>query len=291
VTTVDRPASPTPIGASAMPPRRGLLVWCLASLCVLAVWLLFYGLVLSSLQESRAQTVSYSQLREQLALQTAPLGGSLKPGQPVALLSAPALGLNDLVVSEGTASADLFSGPGHRRDTVLPGQTGVSVIYGRARFFGGPFGQISSAKVGDKIVATTGQGVFDFSIISVRRPGDPLPAALAGGASRLTLVTADGGVAPAGPVFVDAALLGEAQPSPGLSIRVPPQAERAMQGDPSSLQALALYLPLLGIALVVVLWMWFGWGKWQAWIVGISLGLALMWLVSGPIFALLPNLL
>ena len=63
--------------------------------------------------------VVYHSLREDLALQTAPLGGPVAPGTPLALLSIPSSGRVDQVVVEGTASGDLMNGPGHKRDTVL----------------------------------------------------------------------------------------------------------------------------------------------------------------------------
>ena len=58
-------------------------------------------------------------------------------GEPVALLSIPRLGISQVVV-EGTASGDTLAGPGHLRDTVLPGQVGTSVVYGRAATYGAP---------------------------------------------------------------------------------------------------------------------------------------------------------
>jgi len=51
------------------------------------------------------------------------------------------LNLSQVVVG-GTSAGDLESAPGHRRDTALPGQVGVSLIYGRAVTFGAPFGQL-----------------------------------------------------------------------------------------------------------------------------------------------------
>ena len=37
-------------------------------------------------------------------------------------MQIPAIGLHDVVIVEGTDSGDLRDGPGHRRDTPLPGQ-------------------------------------------------------------------------------------------------------------------------------------------------------------------------
>jgi len=270
---------------------RLIVMWGLATVGLLCLWFFVFALVLSPLAQSRQQTVNYSIARETLALQTAPLGGSIAPGTPVAVLSAPALGLDDVVVSEGTASGDLMAGPGHRRDTVLPAQTGVSVVYGRARMFGGPFGLISQAAVGSQIHATTAQGEFNFRVIDVRRAGDPLPPALALGHGRLTLVTAAEGFSPAGVVYVDAELQGDAQPSPGVGVALVPKSERAMQGDSNGLFPLAVRLPLLLLAVVLVVWLRVSWGPWQAWLVGVPLILSCLWLVSLAVMQLLPNLL
>ena len=176
----------------------------------------------------------------------------------MAVISAPELGIDDLVIVEGTASGDLMSGPGHRRDTVLPGQAGVSVVYGRATLFGGPFGQLGAARKGDSITVTTGQGVFEFKVLKIRRAGGALLPLLAVGKGRLTLVSGNGSgfgalMSPNGAVYVDAALVGDAQPSPGHPSGVP-FAETAMQGDAGSMLSLVLALPLLMGAFVFVVW-------------------------------------
>ena len=78
-------------------------------------------------------------------------------------------------VGSGTTSGVLFDGPGHRRDTPLPGQQGTSLIMGRRAAFGGPFAGIDDLEKGDRIRVTTGQGAFDFDVIGVRHEGDPTP--------------------------------------------------------------------------------------------------------------------
>lgn len=286
---------PTRSKRPPLSPGRGAAVWALATLSLLAVWLIVYAFVLTSFEAARSQTVLYSKARETLALQTAPLGGLIEPRTPVAVISAPALGINDLVIVEGTASGDLMTGPGHRRDTVLPGQAGVSVVYGRSTLFGGPFGQLGAARKGDSITVTTGQGVFEFKVLKVRRAGGALLPVLAVGKGRLTLVSGNGSgfgalMSPNGAVYVDAALVGDAQPSPGHPSGVP-FAETAMQGDAGSMLSLVLALPLLMGAFVFVVWARSRWGGWQAWLVGAPLILAGLWIVSQATVQLLPNLL
>lgn len=283
------------------PPRpqqsvtRVLVSWALLTLSIVAAWLVVFAAFLSGAQEAHDQRNLYNEFREQLAKQTAPLGGSTVPDKPVALLNAPALGLRDLVVVEGTASGDLRMGPGHRRDTVLPGQAGAAVLYGRASLFGGPFGQLDRARMGDKIDVVTGQGRFTYTVSGRRRPGDPLPPALASGGGRLTLVTSsDAGAARlwsgGQPLFVDATLSGHGAASPGVGTAVVPRAEQAMRGDESSLSLLVLWLPLLIGVAVAIVWAALRWGFVQAWLVGVPVLLFALWGSSEAAAQLLPNL-
>jgi sortase A len=275
---------------------RGTAAWVLASVSLLLLWFVFYAVVLTPFQESHAQSVLYNTMRQKLALQTAPLGGAMVPGTPVALMSAPSLGIADVVVVEGTASGDLMAGPGHRRDTVLPGQAGVSVLYGRAALFSGPFAALANAHAGDKISVTTGQGVFTYVIEGRRVAGDHYPQPLKVGQGRLTLVSAIGSsrlgaLSPTGAMYVDALLKGDGQSTlPGRPAAVP-TAEQAMQGDPSALLPLALALPLLIGAVLFVAWTRTRWGGWQTWLVGVPILLGTLWAVSQAAVQLLPNLL
>ena len=47
-----------------------------------------------------------------------------------------------MVVVEGTTPGEPDAGPGHLRDTPLPGQAGVSVVFGRRATFGAPFASL-----------------------------------------------------------------------------------------------------------------------------------------------------
>ena len=158
------------------------------SLLILAVTALGFvawvGLF-SSLHYDKAQLNAYDALRVELAAGTAPNGpilpnsptGQLLPlGAPVAVLSIPAIGLRTVIL-QGTTSSVLEDGPGHLRDTVMPGQAGVSVILGRQTAYGGPFGGLASLVPGDSIKVVTGQTVASYTVIDLRRAGDPLPPA------------------------------------------------------------------------------------------------------------------
>ncbi|MBV9291412.1 MAG: class E sortase, partial [Frankiales bacterium] len=156
---------------------------------LLAAWAVLYGIVLSGLQEHRAQHNLFAAFREQLSTATAPTRAPIALGRPVAVVDIPSLGIHRLVVVEGTGAEQLRSGPGHRPDSVLPGQAGASVLFGRSTTFGAPFRRVPDLTAGATIVVTTGQGHFLYTVTGTRHPGDPLPAPLAAGRSALTLVT------------------------------------------------------------------------------------------------------
>lgn len=297
--TVERPRASGPAGP---PPRdkaaetAGVLGDALGVLSLLALWLVAQVLFLGDLSESRAQTIAFRELRTELAAATAPTGGAVAPGEPVALLTIPTLG-REMVVVEGTASGDLLAGPGHRRDTPLPGQEGVSLVYGRARTYGGPFGDLTKLRAGDAITALTQQGKATFRVDAVRRAGDPVPQPVPAGGARLTLVTAEGQEGPlsalsAGSVvYVDAALQGKAfVATSGRPVAVP-RSERAMAADTSALPLLALCLAAL---LAIVAWVGFARRRWPTalvWLVTAPVVLALAWSTTDVAMRLLPNLL
>jgi sortase A len=260
----------------------------------LTLWCAAFGLVLSAQAEHSAQSRLYADFRAQLAAGTAPLG-AVAPGTPVALLEIPRLRQREVVV-EGTDGQDLRQGPGHRRDTVLPGQEGVSVLYGRAATSGAPFGGLAALRKGDALTVTTGQGVVHFVVDRVRRPGDPLPAPLAAGGARVVLGSVEGtgwrsNWAANSPVYVDATLKGAALPAAPRAQRDLPAAEQLGGVDTSRLVYVVLWLQLLVLAALVLTWSLSRWGAPQAWLAGVPVVLALLWVTSNEALTLLPNVL
>jgi sortase A len=209
------------------------------ALTIVAVLLLGFvaqlGL-LSQLGRERAQELAFDEFRVQLADGTAPIGqlnadDELWPlGTAMAVLEIPALDLHE-VVFEGTTSSVLQDGPGHRRDTVLPGQAGTSVITARQATYGGPFGRLDLLQPGEPFTVTTGQGAHTYHVTGVRREGDPQPPPLAADAGRLTLVTAGGDpFRPDDVLRVDAELVSDPVPTPVQAVPVRGSA-RAGAGD------------------------------------------------------------
>jgi len=283
--------------ATLLREMAGTTLWILA-LCLLGfvLWFAF----LSRLHYDRIQVESYANFRVNLALATAPTGptqpGSttklLVPGTPVGVLNIPEIGLTS-VIFEGTSGRVLESGPGHLRDTPLPGQPGVSVIFGRRAAYGGPFSRLPWLKAGDVFTVTTGQGVASYRVIDLRRAGDPVPPFTAG-TGRLILVTADGPpLAPFGVLRVDADLISKPSPAPTMVISAAQlgPSEQVLGTDPNALWAVVLWGVLLLGAAALLAWAGQQWGRWQTWIVAVPVVLFLSLSISDQVAVLLPNLM
>ena len=268
-------------------------------IAVLSVSLMLELLVLSGLQQRATQQRLFDSFRGQLALGTAPTGPTdyegnvLALGDPVAYVEVPSIGLRQVIV-EGTTPSALFDGPGHRRDTPLPGQEGISIVMGRRASFGGPFSRISELHEGDPIRVTTGQGAFDYEVLGVRRDGEPAPELPAAGESRLMLATADGSAfVPDGVLRVDAELTTDAAGGSALLIGPGslPASEEFMASDTDTLYALVLWLELLILLVAAAIWAWHRWSRAKAWVVFLPPLMLVGLFVSNEAARLLPNLL
>lgn len=303
-------ASPWFVPGVALTVLAGLLI----GMCA-------YVVGLSHLQYARTQALAYADFRSELARATAPVGQTfteipelqeatageatgaeqdseeqprelLHPlGTPVALLSIDAVGMKDVVVLEGTTSGVLAGGPGHQRNSVLPGQRGWSQVYGRAWSHGAPFLRIRQLKPGDEITVTTGQGRHTYEVTGVRRPGQPLPRREPD-QGRLVLATAEGPpFIPQSVVYVDAVLTSEPQPAPPRRVLDLAPGEEIMAGDDSVWPTILLWAQGLAVSAVAVAWARRRWGRRQAWVVAIPV-LALTGLGTfRSLTMLLPNLL
>lgn len=291
-----RRARPRAVAAPVrLPAEITVVTEALTVLAVVCGWVLLQLLVLGGVSHDRAQHVLYDELRTDLAAATAPVGGVIDPGTPVALMSVAKHDI-DTVVVEGTASAQTLTGPGHRRDTVLPGQPGTAVVYGRSSTFGAPFGGLADLRRGDRITTVTGQGRAVYEVRSVRRAGDPLPQPLAAGAGRLTLVSAQGqgrlaALSPGAVLYVDADLvskpfeLGAARPQ-GV-----PASEQPMGRDTGALPLLVLVLAGLGIVAGAATYARARLGRARTWVLAAAPIAALAWLATDLAMGLLPNVI
>lgn len=290
-----------------MPPRPPVVLTAReriirSSLLVVAALALSFVLnvtVVGHVQHLVSQQNLANEFRAQLADGTAPVGEGdidavlLADGAPVAELTIPSIGVREIVV-EGTDSGTLRAGPGHRRDTVLPGQAGVSVVMGRAAAFGGPFSRLQELAPGDRFGVVTGQGQQFFEVIGLRYAGDPAPPALTAGESRLILTTARGlPYSPTGVVRVDARPVSEANPSGArlTNFVTLPAADRELMGDTSTVWALVFALQLLLLVEVAAVWCYQRIGPRQTWIVFAPIAFLTGLVTSDQVIRLLPNLL
>ncbi|RKR73168.1 sortase [Frondihabitans australicus] len=295
---------------TASPAARALPVlgepdrWRFGGSAVIVVGLLLLGFAVqfigvSQISYLRDQQLELDSFRYQLANATAPVGQTgqdgrlVDPGTPVAILRAPSIGLN-AVVLEGTTSDITRSGPGHRRDTPLPGQAGASVVYGRQTGYGGPFGQIGRLHVGDVLTTVTGQGRARYVVTDIRYPGDRVPQPLAAGAGRLTLVSGAGlPYLPDTVVRVDAKLVTKAAvtPQPVFSYAALSPQELTMAGDGDVWPFVVLGLiALAGMVALFAVGMRL-WGRRQTLVVAVPVVLAVGLFAAGQLTVLLPNLM
>lgn len=256
-----------------------------------------YLVVVSPATAAREQHLLHEELRFALANSTSPVsqmganGDPVPMGTPVALLEARSIDLS-VVVVEGTDANALQAGPGHRRDTVMPGQRGASVIFGRQAAFGGPFGQLASLREGDSITTTTGQGVSTYRVVGVRTGQEALPG-VTSAQGTLTLVTATGVPFFAAEVLrVDAVLVGPAFDAGGRAFSYPalPHDELAMSSQSGAAADIALWSILLLSAVLFVPAIRRHWGRWHAWLVGVPLIGSVSFILYRDLSALLPNL-
>jgi sortase A len=276
-----------------LPFAYRLLSDILGILSVGLISLVVYLVAVTAIQQGNVQNRLHTSFAQQAALATVPTGGAINPGTPVAQLSIPALHVDQIVV-QGTSSGDLMVGPGHLRNTPLPGTPGDSFLYGKSTTFGAPFRNLDKLHPGDPIKVTTGVGDFTYRVIDVRRPGNLVPPPLHQGQARLTLVTSMGAnlIQRGNVLFVDAdQLTGTQSELPGRSNLIPPE-EFAMSTDPTTANiGLVLWLQALGLAVGASVWALRRWGRSETLIVGIPIVLAVVWNIDQTIAQLLPNLL
>jgi len=293
-----KPAPRTPPG----PPKGAdaaatVMSSAFTMIAIVCLWMAAQMLFLGSISQHRAQDLLYGELRHVLAGppdKAPPIGPIVPVGDPVALLTIPSIGLEQVVV-EGTASGDLLAGPGHRRDTPLPGQVGTSVVYGRGATYGGPFAHITDLSAGDDITVVGAQGTKRFQVLDVRYAGDPLPQPAAEGTARLTLVTAQGSgrlgpISPQSVVYVDAEAK-KGYPAPSGRPAAVPDSEKAMAADDGALPLLALCLALLLALTLGVVAARQRWSTVLVWVIASPVAIALSWATTDVVMRLLPNLI
>jgi sortase A len=99
----------------------------------------------------------------------AAFAASFRPGDPVAIIQIPRIGL-DMVVVEGTASEPLTKGPGHYPDSAFPWEDhGRVAIAGHRTTYLRPFWSLDRLRKGDLIRLVTERGTFDYRVFGMRK--------------------------------------------------------------------------------------------------------------------------
>ena len=179
-----------------------------------------------------------------------PLSGALpKSGAPVAVLTIPSIGLDQVVV-QGTSPVDLTGGPGAMPQTARLGTKGNAVIAGRRFTAGAPFADLTLLRVGDKVKVITGLGVFKYRVTTPAaqvKPGqtDPVSPTKRAQLTLLTASTLTGG----GRTFVVAKLISD--PAAAKRPVHPPTAADLGVAGQSGAQASALLWGLLLLAALI----------------------------------------
>ncbi|WP_241977534.1 sortase [Cryobacterium cheniae] len=290
-----------------MPPRAPVMLSArdqvirttLTIVAVLIFGFLAHLTIFGQVQHFVLQQQLTNSLRAELAQGTAPVSEGtvdqvlLEAGAPVALIDIPSIGVHEVVV-EGTDSGTLRAGPGHRRDTVLPGQAGYSVIMGRAAAYGGPFARLQELRPGQQFTVITGQGRQEFAVLGVRYAGDPMPAPLGAGKSRLVLETARGpAFVPSGIARVDAELVSETKPAGvrATTFVTLPAVDRELATDTRTVWALVFALQFLLVVELAAVWAYRRVGLRKTWTVFLPVVTVGGLFVADQVVRLLPNLL
>jgi hypothetical protein len=176
----------------------------------------------------------------------------------------------------------------------MPGQAGVSVIFGRRSAYGGPFSRLPALDPGDTFTVTMGEGVARYRILDLRYAGSPAPPPAAAGHGRLVLITTAGApFAPSGVLRVDADLISRPFATPAMVLSAANLApDEAVLGTYSlAWVPIVLWGQCLLLTVAALSWLGRRWGRLQTWIVAIPVLSYLSVMLADQVTLLLPNLL
>ena len=178
-------------------------------------------------------------------------------GAPVGVIDIPKIGL-DMVVIEGTGTAQLQQGPGHYPGTPLPGQQGNVAIAGHRTTYLHPFYNLNELSPGDSILITTVQGEFLYQMTSnqVVSPSD-VAVVDATTTPQLTLTTCNPRYSASTRLVVHAALVASvlAHPkTPVVTTKVPAKPSRVDSAAPSKNWFAAIALGIVVVIVITGVW-------------------------------------
>lgn len=256
---------------------------------VVAVLVGLFGLTSVSFQ--RSQSVKYSAFRAQLADGSAPVDSPVRRGDPVAIVKAPAIDL-DAVVLEGSDPRTLQKGVGHLRSSTLPGQKGTSVLLGKRSLFGGVFGDISQLAEGDQITVASAQGVTTYVVSEVKTFASDDAAAFAPSGDAIRLVTSTSSWSGGQRISVLAiAKDASAFPVGSRGVIEPISSdELGLNFDHSSAGALLAWFQVLVLIVLALTYLVHRWGWRRAWVFVSPVSLVVGVVVIMHVAAILPGL-
>ena len=167
-------------------PRRAVVLgvtWLGVTIAVPLLVLYGFGPMFQQRSQQHLLQQYRAEIRHAAADALTPFGAAastLAPtaGSPVGIIEIGKLRLQQVAI-EGVGPEQTRQGPGHVPGTAGPGQPGNSALVARRAGFGGPFGSLSSLRVGDPILVTTTQGQSIYTV-SQAREVQVLPTAAVG---------------------------------------------------------------------------------------------------------------
>ena len=213
-------------------------------------------------------------------------------GEAVAVIKIPKIGVEQAVV-EGTGVGDLRKGPGHYRNTPLPGQPGNAAIAGHRTTYGAPFNRIDELAPGDAILVTTLQGNFKYLVSEAPFPVSPRQndVLFPKNDNRITLTTCHPKYSAEKRLIVVAKLAPRVKPAAAPKVSKTPRkiasVDASTAGDTGAALPALMWAALVGAAYFGMVWLSRRWVRRAALLIGVPIILALLF----PFFEQLSRLL
>lgn len=118
----------------------------------------------SSAPRRVTRSSSWAVVRRRLALEARRYRRASRPGDPVARIRVPRLGLNAIVVN-GTDHEALKRGPGRDLRTWMPGEGSLVYIAGHRTTYGAPFAEIQALRPGDVVTLELPYATFKYRVV------------------------------------------------------------------------------------------------------------------------------
>ena len=105
-------------------------------------------------------------VKEQVAEAAADFQRRLRDGKPLGRIVIRRMGIRVIFVQGTSWARDLSKGPGHYRQTSMPGLGKTTAIAGHRTTFGAPFRKIDRLRRGDGIALELPYGTFRYRVVS-----------------------------------------------------------------------------------------------------------------------------